>query len=318
VNAQEHAQKLKTIARDIGFEMAGICRPGPIEHADYLERWLADGRAGSMAYMHNHPASRRDPTSWLPWARSALVVGFNYFQQPPTEAVEREDDERYGQVAQYAWGEDYHRVLRDKLTDVMARFVATVDGEVQHRICVDTAAVIEREIALSAGIGWIGKNTLVLHPHWGSFFFLGVVFLDLELPADEPMTDHCGSCTRCLDACPTDAFPAPYEMDASRCISYLTIEHRDAIEPPLDQQLNGWVFGCDDCQTVCPFNHWQRATNETRFAPKNVDNIAPALDQLLDLTDAELRTMHKGRATSRAKPEMWRRNARLVQESKRD
>ena len=132
------------------------------------------------------------------------------------------------------------------------------------------------------------------------------------------MTDHCGSCTRCLDACPTDAFPAAYEMDASRCISYLTIEHRSEIEPPLDSQLNGWVFGCDDCQTVCPFNHWQRETQESRFAPTDVDHVASELDRLLDRTDAEIRSMNKGRATSRAKPEMWRRNARLVKESTGD
>ncbi len=318
MNPQQQAEQLKQIARAVGFEMAGICRPGPIEHSAYFDKWLAEGRAGTMEYMHNHPASRRDPTSWLPWANSALVVGLNYFQHAPPEAREQEGDARYGRVACYAWGEDYHRVLRDKLGDAMTQFESALGREIQHRICVDTAAVIERELALAAGIGWIGKNTLVLNPHWGSFFFLGVVFLEVDLPPDEPMTDHCGSCTRCLDACPTDAFPAAYEMDAARCISYLTIEHRSEIESPLDHQLNGWVFGCDDCQTVCPFNHWQRETQESRFAPTDVDHVTPELDRLLDRTDAEIRSMNKGRATSRAKPEMWRRNARLVKESSGD
>ena len=301
--------------------MAGLCAPGPIRRATYFENWLADGHAGSMTYLHNHRASRRDPTSWLPWARTALVVGLNYFQHPPENALSMTNgataipgSAQRGKVALYAWGEDYHRVLREKLQQVVERFEVLVDRDIQHRICVDTAAVIERELAAEAGIGWIGKNTMLLNPHWGSFFFLGVVFFDIELPPDSPMIDHCGTCTRCLDACPTDAFPAAYEMDASRCISYLTIEHRGAMDDKLANGLNGWVYGCDDCQTVCPYNHWQRETEESRFAPANGESVAPALDQLLDMTDAEIRRMNKGRATSRAKPEMWRRNARLLKE----
>lgn len=301
----------KAAAAEAGFDLVGICRPGPIAHAGYLQDWLAAGRAGTMHYLHRHTDSRIDLTTWLPWARSLIVVGLNYRQKPPTPPAE--DDRRRGKVAMYAWGEDYHVVLRDKLEEVATDLADQFGGAFQYRICVDTAAIVERELAMAAGIGWIGKNTMAIHPRLGSFFFLGVMATDLDIAPDAPMIDHCGSCTRCLDACPTNAFPAPYEMDARQCISYLTIEHREAIDPELADKLGDWLYGCDDCQTVCPFNHWDAPTREPRFAPADADAAFPVVADILADDDATLRKQHKRRATRRAKPEMWRRNAKAIE-----
>lgn len=306
----EFRNAIKTAASAAGFERCGICRPGPIPRADYLQRWLAAGRAGTMEYLHRHLESRVDLSSWLPWARSLVVVGLNYAQKPPSSPPD--DDRQRGRIAMYAWGEDYHVVLRQKLERVAEDVTSRIGAPFQYRICVDTAAIVERELAMAAGVGWIGKNTMAIHPQLGSFFFLGVMATDLHITPDEPMTDHCGTCTRCLDACPTGAFPAPYEMDASKCISYLTIENREAIDPALAEKLDDWVYGCDDCQSVCPFNHWETPTTEPRFAPANVDAAFPVLSEILAADDAALRKTHKHRATSRAKPAMWRRNAREI------
>lgn len=302
---------VKAAATAAGFELCGICRPGPIPHGDYLRQWLASGRAGTMHYLHNHVESRVDLTSWLPWARSLVVVGLNYRQKPPPPPPG--DDRRRGRVAMYAWGEDYHAIVREKLERVAKDLPDRLGDKFHHRICVDTAAIVERELAMAAGVGWIGKNTMAIHPRLGSFYFLGVMATDLDIAPDDPMVDHCGTCTRCLDACPTDAFPAPYEMDARRCISYLTIEHREAIDPELAGKLGDWVYGCDDCQTVCPYNHWDVQTNEPRFAPASVDAALPVLSDITEADDAALRKTHKHRATNRAKPAMWRRNANAIQ-----
>ncbi|MFQ5502279.1 MAG: tRNA epoxyqueuosine(34) reductase QueG, partial [Phycisphaerae bacterium] len=215
---RDHTQLVKQAAAELGFERCGIARAGPIPREAALLDWLARGRAGSMAYMHRHPGSRRDVREWLPWARSVIVVALNYHRPAP----KKPNDQPRGRVAMYAWGEDYHVVLREKLDRLVERLEDVLDGPFQTRVCVDTSAIVERELAAMAGIGWIGKNTLVLHPSLGSFFFLGEIITDLSLEPDAPEPDHCGSCTRCLDACPTGAFPRAYEMDASRCISYLT------------------------------------------------------------------------------------------------
>lgn len=301
----------KTAAIAVGFDLCGICTAGPIAHADYLRDWLAAGRSGTMRYLHNHVTSRVDLTTWLPWARSVIVVGLNYRQ--PAPEIPADDNRRRGNVAMYAWGEDYHVVMRDKLEQLSALLSERIGAAFQSRICVDTAAVVERELAMAAGVGWIGKNTMAIHPRLGSFIFLGELVTDLEIAPDAPMADHCGSCTRCLDACPTDAFPAPYEMDARRCISYLTIEHRQDFDPELADKLGDWIYGCDDCQSVCPFNHWEVPSQEPRFRPIDTSAAFPVLSEIVDADDATLRRAHKKRATRRAKPAMWRRNARAVQ-----
>lgn len=298
---------VKTLAADLGFARCGVAPAAPIRRGDYFRQWLAEGRAGTMGYLHRHVGSRIDVRDWLPQARSVIVCALNYHQQTPP----RPDERPRGRVAMYAWGEDYHVVMREKLEALVARLRDHLGGSFEARVCVDTSAIIERELAAAAGIGWIGKNTMVLHEELGSYFFLGEVVTDLALTPDRPSPDHCGSCTRCLDACPTGAFPAPYQMDARRCISYLTIEHRGTIDSPLADKLDDWVFGCDVCQQVCPFNRDAPLTQEPRFAADG-DAAWPALDDIQSWDEVDYRAKVRGRALDRAWQHMWKRNAAIV------
>jgi len=298
------AQLIKKLAAAVGFDRCGIAKVEPIGRGEYLKEWLRQGHAGSMDYLHRNLNIRLDPAQILPKARSAIVVALNYKQSPPP--VETDRDAPRGRVAMYAWGEDYHGVLRDKLRSLVDRLRAALPDPFETRICVDTAPIVERELAAAAGIGWIGKNTLVLHQDLGSYFFLGVIITTLESQLDEPAEDHCGSCTACLDACPTQAFPTPYQMDASRCISYLTIEHRGDISKPFQGMMKEWVFGCDVCQEVCPFNRHAPATTEPRFTAARTP---PSLDvsEILGWTDDDHHGHVRGSALARATPEMLRR-----------
>lgn len=299
---------VKRLAEAVGFDLCGIATAAPIPRGRYLRDWLARGSAGTMTYLHRHVESREDVRAWLPWARSIVVCGLNY-RQPTLAAVA---DETRGRVAMYAWGEDYHVVVREKLDDLSARIGAALGQPFLARACVDTSAIVEREIAAAAGIGWIGKNTMVIHPSLGSMFVLGELITDLDLSPDLPEPDHCGTCTRCLEACPTGAFPRPYEMDAARCISYLTIEHRGEIDPALGSHVGDWVFGCDVCQDVCPYNQREAAGVDPRLRPATLDAARPSLRALAEMSDDDIRAMNRGRATGRAKPFMWRRNAKIA------
>lgn len=308
MNADHRTRMVKQWALEAGFDRCGVARAAPIGRSDYLTAWLAAGRAGSMSYLHRNLNIRLDPAQILPGARSAIVTALNYHQPNPARIEEAAGS---GRVAMYAWGEDYHVVLRDKLRAVASRMRESLDEAFEARVCVDTAPIVERELAAAAGIGWIGKNTLVMHQDLGSYFFLGVIITTLELTPDEPSADHCGSCRACLDACPTQAFVAPYQMDASRCISYLTIEHRGDVAAPFAQPIGDWVFGCDVCQEVCPFNRDAPTTNEPRFA---ATRVAPTIElrELLDANDDALRARFRDSAMSRATPDMLRRNAGIV------
>jgi epoxyqueuosine reductase len=262
-----------------------------------------------MAYLHQHVGKRTDASALLPGARTVIVFALVYHQSPPAAP---EGSGPRGRVAMYAWGDDYHRIMKRKLFGVVDRLREELDEPFDAKVCVDTAPLLEREYALAAGIGWIGKNTLVLNERLGSYLFLGEIVTTLELPADRPAMDHCGNCTRCLSACPTDAFPQPYQMDASRCISYLTIESRDEQLPAETQSpMENWVFGCDVCQQVCPFNRDAPQTREPRFAIREPGPF-PDLRKLVAATDGECRDMLKGSAMKRAKPWMLRRNARIA------
>ena len=212
----------------------------------------------------------------------------------------------------YAWGEDYHVVVRDRLEGLVRALRDRIDLPFEARICVDTSAILERELAALSGIGWIGKNTMVLNAAVGSFFFLGEIITDLELAPDAPEPDHCGTCTRCLDACPTEAFPAAYVMDARRCISYLTIEHRSDIDPALSERMDDWVFGCDVCQDVCPFNRNAPESSEPRLKADLPDDARPRLDDLLAEDEAEYGSRVRGKAQDRARFGMWKRNAEIA------
>jgi epoxyqueuosine reductase len=302
---------IKRMAAALGFELCGVTTAAPIERGDFLREWLGRGFAGTMGYLHRHQESRIDVRKWLLWARSVIVVALNYKQKEPVPA----EDRAHGRIAMYAWGEDYHQVMRERLEALVMEMRKKAGGLLQAEICVDTSAVLEREFAARAGIGWIGKNTLVLNSNLGSMFFLGLIITDLDLSPNAPATDHCGTCTRCLDACPTDAFPQPFVMDARRCISYLTIENRGEIAPELAAQLEDWIFGCDVCQSVCPFNSRSPQTTEPRFRAKEVSDafIDPAT--IAQWNDQEYSAFVKGKATDRATLPMWKRNACIVSQA---
>lgn len=311
--AAQRSRVVKRRAAEFGFDRCGVAPAAPIARSDYFRHWLAGGFAGTMGFLHRHADSRLDVRSWLPAARSVIVVALNYRQPEPS----RPDDRPRGRVAMYAWGEDYHVVLREKLEGLLAAMRSEFPEPFEARVCVDTSAIIERELAAMAGIGWIGKNTMVMHQDLGSYFFLGEIMTDLDLAPDAPVADHCGSCTRCLDACPTKAFPRAYEMDARRCISYLTIEHRGPIDPVLAADMGGWVYGCDVCQQVCPYNRDAPMTDEARFAGTG-ESAMPALEEIEALDEASYRRLVAGKATERARLEMWKRNAAIARENLAD
>lgn len=304
----ERSHWIKLWAAEAGFDRCGVAPAAEIPRAGFFKEWLARGYAGSMGYLHRHAESRIDVRAWAPGARSAIVVALNYGQPTPPKP----DDQPRGRVAMYAWGEDYHVVVREKLEALVERMRREFVGPFEAKVCVDTSAIIERELAAMAGIGWIGKNTMVLHPALGSYFFLGVIITDLALPPDAPEPDHCGTCTRCLEACPTQAFPQPYVMDARRCISYLTIEHRSEIDPLLAAKVGEWVFGCDVCQEVCPYNREVCQTAEPRLALKGADTAWPVLGEIAEWDEADYRQATAGKATDRARLEMWKRNAKVA------
>lgn len=247
--------RIRAAAESLGFLACGFADLGPSERGDAFDRWLARGYAGTMRYLHRQAAKRKQPALIVPGATTAIVVLDNYLPPPadPPGGPEPQGGKTV-KIAKYARGEDYHHDCRrrlDRLSDVAREVGATV-----ARSFVDAGPVPERELARRAGLGWIGKNTMLIRPGVGSYFFIGAVLCDLALPLDQPFrSDHCGTCSRCLDACPTGAFPEPGVLDATRCISYLTIEHKG--EPPADlaRRFEGWAFGCDICNDVCPWNH---------------------------------------------------------------
>jgi epoxyqueuosine reductase len=255
---------IKARAAELGFLACGITHPGPTDHADRLDEWLAKGYAGTMRYLHRQAVRRKDPRKIEPKARAVVVVLDNYYT-PDTEA-----DTDAPRIAKYARGKDYHQVTGRRLAQLAA--FLRCHGARLSRTFADAGPVPERELAQRAGLGWIGKNTMLIRPEAGSFFFIGSVFTDLPLEADLPFDlDRCGNCTRCLEACPTDAFVGPRVLDATRCISYLTIEQKGPIPDELAERLEGYVFGCDICNDVCPWNQ--------RFAqPTTVPGFQPSAE----------------------------------------
>ena len=302
---------VKTSASRLGFDRCGIARAGPTPRFDRFEQALAQGWAGTMAYLARHRELRADPRQLLPGTQSLIVVALNY-HQPAPDAAPPGATALTGRVARYAWGEDYHAVVKDRLRQLADALHDAAGQPIQTRICVDTAPVVEREWAAAAGVGWIGKNTLVLAPGLGSYTVLGVVLTTLAIAPDEPMPDHCGSCTACLEACPTGAFPVAYQMDAARCVSYLTIERRENPPAELAAHQGRWVFGCDICQEVCPHNRHTPTTTEPRFAARPPAPEVP-LHDILNWSADDYRRLLKGSAGRRATLDMWQRNARIAQ-----
>jgi epoxyqueuosine reductase len=308
------ARLVKEMALQCGFELAGIAPAAPLdEHAWYRE-WAAGGMAGEMGYLTDRRGDmRRDPRSLLSSARSVLCVG-KLYNAPKPYSVDFEAAE-LGWISRYAWGEDYHRVLADGLNRVVDRLTSNGAGPFEWKVCVDTAPLLERALARRAGLGWIAKNTCLIREGMGSWFFLGELLLSLDLEYDAPPPDRCGSCTRCIDACPTRAIvptgrPEPaWAVDSRLCISYLTIELRGLWSEELRAPAGNNVFGCDICQDVCPWNRTVPVTPDPAFEPANV---APPLDRMAALTEEEFVAMFRGTPVVRAKYAGFLRNVAVA------
>jgi epoxyqueuosine reductase len=301
---------VKQRALELGFSAVGIAPLGANPHAAELDRWLGAGYAGAMSYLHRQAEKRKDPRRIMPEARVAVVTLTNYFhgcvdpRATPGGSRPR--------IAQYAWSTDYHQVLAPRL-EQLAAAVREIAPGATTRCYVDAGPVPERELAVQAGLGWIGKNMMLINPGIGSFTFIGVVLTDAALSPDDPFaTDHCGSCRRCLDACPTDAFVEPGVLDARRCISYVTIEHRGAFDAAQQAMPGEWLFGCDVCQDVCPWNvKFAAPTGDPELAPRE-PMARPALDALRHIDDDEFRRRFGDTPLARAGAAGMRRNAAAV------
>lgn len=303
------------LGAELGFAMTGITPAQVSDHADFLDQWLAEGKHGQMHYLANHRDIRVDPTQLLPGAQSVISVADRY----PHE-TDLPTDPPAGRIARYAWGDDYHKVLKKRLMQ-MADTLREQFPDEQFRVAVDTAPILEREHAKRAGLGWVGKHTLLIHPQLGSWFALGVIVTTLDLPhaTHTQITDHCGTCTRCIDACPTQCI-TPYQLDATKCISYLTLEHRSEIDANLQTQMGDWIAGCDICQEVCPHNRPRPRKSDARkfestFPEHHVRYTprppAPSINllEILNWTAADRQEAFISSALKRMKLEMVKRNA---------
>jgi epoxyqueuosine reductase len=297
------ADDVRRLAAECGFELAGVTAAAPVaDHARYAD-WVERGMAGRMGYLTDHRATlRADPGNLLPTARSVICVG-KLYNTPRPYSTEFAGEE-LAWISRYAWGEDYHPLLRAGLATLAAR----LGTDHEWRVCVDTAPLLERSLARDAGLGWIGRNTCLINQQAGSWFFLGELLTSLEIEPDAPPADRCGTCTRCIEACPTQAL-TPYELDASRCIAYLTIELRGPIEERLRGAMGANVFGCDICQDVCPWNRRAPSTTEPAFEGRNA---APPLERLALLTEAEFQKMFRGTPLPRAKYTGFLRNVAVA------
>ena len=261
MNADRYKSFIKQKANELGFFYCGFSTAGFLaDEAPKLERWLRDGLHGKMTYMENHFDKRLDPTKLVEGSNSVISLLLNYY---PSES----QTENAPKISKYAYGEDYHLVIKDKLKSLVESMKEEI-GDIQGRVFVDSAPVMDKAWAKKAGLGWLGKNTNLIHPKEGSFFFIAEIISDLSFTQDPPMRDYCGTCSKCLDACPTNALATPYQIDASRCISYLTIELKDQLIPQqFNESMENWMFGCDICQDVCPWNRFSKAHQEKRFNP---------------------------------------------------
>ena len=301
----ELTRHIKAEARALGFDLVGVARAERVSEADRLAEWLSRGRHGTMGWMERWSDKRVDPRQLVEGCRSIVSLGLLY-HRPSERAPQPQGTE----VATYAWGEDYHRVLKDKLYALLARGRA-LDPDFDGRAFTDSGPVMERYWAERAGLGWRGKNTLLLNKRLGSFLFLGELLVRAELEPDAAGVDHCGTCTRCIDACPTDAIVEPYALDARRCISYWTIEHREALSPSEEEAVGEWLFGCDVCQDVCPWNRDASATREPRFDPRE-DSWPADMDGLLTMDEEEFAARFGNSAIERARRRGLVRNAAIV------
>ncbi len=302
---ERYTQEIKRKAAELGFSFCGISKAAFLEEeAPRLESWLNAGMHGEMTYMENHFDKRLDPRLLVPGAKSVVSLLYNYFPD------QQQNSESY-KISKYAYGEDYHFVIKDKLKDLL-RFIQDEIGEVDGRVFTDSAPVLDKAWAAKSGLGWVGKNNNLIRKGEGSFFFVAELIIDLELEYDTQVTNHCGSCTACIDACPTQAIEAPYLVNGSKCISYLTIELKDAIPNEFAGKLDDWMYGCDVCQDVCPWNRFSQPHNEPLFQPR------PALidydkNQWNDLTQELFNEVFRKSAVKRTKYSGLMRNIAFLQ-----
>ncbi|TVQ79220.1 MAG: tRNA epoxyqueuosine(34) reductase QueG [Flavobacteriales bacterium] len=303
--AQKNAERIKLWAKDLGFLSCGISKAEFLEEeAPRLDAWLKRDYQGSMQWMENHYDKRLDPTLLVPGAKSVVSLLLNYF---PEKEPQHPDAPK---ISRYAYGKDYHTVMKDKLY-VLLQKIRDEIGEVDGRCFVDSAPVMERAWAKKSGLGWIGKHSLLLTKSTGSFYFIGELIIDLDLAPDNSVADYCGSCTRCMDACPTDAIPEPYVVDSNRCISHLTIEYKEAIPSWFSDKMDNWAFGCDICQEVCPWNRFSKPHTEKAFDP-HPDLLQMNKSEWMEITEEVFREIFRHSAVKRTKYTGLKRNLDFI------
>jgi epoxyqueuosine reductase len=306
MNIQSHTDKIREEAYRLGFDFIGMAKAERMdEEARRLDTWLNKGFHGKMSYMENHFEKRIDPRQLVEGAKSVISLTYNYFTE------EKQADTDSPKISQYAYGVDYHYVVKEKLKSLLI-FIQAEIGEVNGRAFVDSAPVLERDWAKRSGVGWVGRNTLLINPKQGSFFFLAELILDLDLVYDNPIKDYCGTCRKCIDACPTEAIsPEGYFMDGSKCISYLTIELREALPTEYQDKMDNWMYGCDVCQDVCPWNRFAKRHNEPQFEP-HPDLLTMKKKDWEEITEDVFKEIFKKSAVKRTKFEGLKRNIKFL------
>jgi epoxyqueuosine reductase len=303
-------EQIKNHAHKLGFELVGVTPAEGTPAIEHYERWLENGYAGKMDYLEKHLPLKRDPRNILPQVKSIISLGMNYHTIHPSEKQVK--DSSLGQISRYAWGSDYHDIIRVKLRRLTKFIEETAEAALKSRVFVDSGPILEREYAQNAGLGWIGKNTNLINWQSGSWYFLAEILVSIELEYDLlPPRGSCGTCTRCIDECPTDAIIAPNVLDSRLCISYLTIELKGSIPRELRPQMGNLIFGCDICQEVCPWNSKATSTEERGFYPRK-QNFVPKLLSLLNMTQAEFSKRFKGSPVKRAKRRGFLRNVAVA------
>jgi epoxyqueuosine reductase len=305
LDLRERTQWIKGQAYDIGFDFVGIAAARKLEQdAIQLEKWLKNQDHGKMSYMERHFDKRTDPRLLVPGARSVVSLLYNYHSKA-------KQAEKAPKIAKYAYGEDYHYVIKDKLYELMDRMEEKI-GQIEGRVFVDSAPVMDRAWARESGLGWIGKNSMLINKQRGSDFFIAELIIDLDLEYDSPIGDYCGTCTKCIDACPTDAIMPERTIHSERCISYLTIELRDQeIDASFKEKMNEWVFGCDICQDVCPWNRFAKPHQEDRFLPKRT-LLDLSREEWEDLDEPQFKELFKRSAVKRTKYSGLKRNIEFL------
>jgi epoxyqueuosine reductase len=311
VNVPETLTKtIKTKALELGFSKVGVARAEAFDgEGAKLQEWFARGYHGTMGWMERNAEKRTDVRKIVPDARSVVSVALNYYTP-----VQHAEDPQTGKISRYAWGDDYHLLMTSRIQQLVD-CIKSVRPEVHAAFYVDTGPVMDKAWAVRAGLGWLGKHTNVITKEYGSWVFLGEVILDAELVYDVPVADFCGTCSACIQACPTQAIVEPYVLDSTKCISYLTIEHKGEISEELKPRFDNWVYGCDICQDVCPWNRFQQPTGEPAFAPRP-ENLSPKLQELGRITDEEFTRRFRRSPIKRTKRQGLLRNVKAVREGR--